>query len=101
VFVYAAADDDDPWDEATWHKANPALGDFLSLEELRQTAQAAQQLPAMEAAFRNLHLNQRVAAEDLYLPPDIWKLNGAEPDSEAFNKSFRCALAWICRSERI
>jgi phage terminase large subunit-like protein len=91
VFVYAADDDDDPWDEATWHKANPALGDFLSIEELRQTAQAAQQLPAMEAAFRNLHLNQRVAAEDHYLPPDIWKLNGGEPNPAAFDEYPVCA----------
>jgi phage terminase large subunit-like protein len=35
TFVYAADKDDDPWDEATWFKANPALGDFLSLEEMR------------------------------------------------------------------
>jgi phage terminase large subunit-like protein len=91
AFVYAADDDDDPWDEATWFKANPALGDFLSLEELRRTARQAQQLPAMEAAFRNLHLNQRVAAEDHYLPPDIWKLNGGEPDQAAFEEYPVCA----------
>lgn len=90
-FVYAADDDDDPWDEATWHKANPALGDFLSIEELRETARAAQQLPAMEAAFRNLHLNQRVAAEDHYLPPDIWKLNGGDPDPSVFDEYPVCA----------
>lgn len=84
VFVYAVDDDADPWDEAEWHKANPALGDFLSLEELRETAKQAQKLPALEAAFRNLHLNQRVAAENHFLSPDVWQLNGGEPDIGVF-----------------
>jgi phage terminase large subunit-like protein len=75
---------DDPWDEGTWLKANPALDDFLSIEELRETAKQAQKLPALEAAFRNLHLNQRVAAENHFLSPDVWKLNGGEPDGSIF-----------------
>ena len=29
--VYAAPDDADPWDEATWFQCNPALNDFRSL----------------------------------------------------------------------
>jgi hypothetical protein len=36
LFVYAAAIDDDPWSEESWKAANPALGDFLSLEDGRQ-----------------------------------------------------------------
>jgi phage terminase large subunit-like protein len=84
VFVYEAADDDDPWDEATWHKANPALGDFLSIDELRETASQAQKLPALESSFRNLHLNQRVAAENHLFSADVWKMNGGQPDSSVF-----------------
>ena len=43
--------DADPWDEAEWYKANPALGDFLSIEELRETAKQAQKLPASRRPF--------------------------------------------------
>jgi phage terminase large subunit-like protein len=85
TFVYAADKDDDPWAEETWFKANPALGDFLSLEEFRRQAKQAQALPASEAAFRNLHLNQRVAAQSLLISPDVWKLNGGEPDDSVFD----------------
>jgi phage terminase large subunit-like protein len=83
-FVYEAALDDEPWDEATWRKANPALGDFLSLEEIKETAEQAKKLPALEAAFRNLHLNQRIAAESHFLSPTVWKLNSDEPDFSLF-----------------
>jgi phage terminase large subunit-like protein len=83
--VYAADKDDDPWSEETWYKANPALGDFLSIAELKDQAKQAQILPALEARFRNLHLNQRVAADNHFLSPDIWKMNGGEPDLSVFD----------------
>ena len=69
LFLWAADPEDDPWAEETWHKANPGLGTILNLEELRRTAEQAKRLPALESSFRNLHLNQRVAAEDHFLQP--------------------------------
>jgi phage terminase large subunit-like protein len=80
VFLYAAPDEADPWEEETWRLANPALGDFNSLEELRAQADVAKRLPAQEAAFRNLFLNQRVAAADHFLAPAVWALNAGESD---------------------
>ncbi|MCX7335747.1 MULTISPECIES: terminase large subunit [Methylobacterium] len=47
--------------EKAWKLANPALGDFRSLEDLRTLAAKAQRMPAEEPKFRNLYLNQRVA----------------------------------------
>jgi phage terminase large subunit-like protein len=85
LFLYAADMDDDPWTEATWRKANPALGDFRSLDDMRQQAERAKRLPAFEAAFRNLCLNQRIAVENHFLMPEVWKLNAGEPDSAAFD----------------
>ena len=32
----------------------------------------------------NLHLNTRCASDAYFLSPDVWKLNGGEPDSSAF-----------------
>jgi phage terminase large subunit-like protein len=70
--IYAAPEDADPWDEAVWHACNPALGDFRSLEEMRQFAEQAKRIPAKEAAFRNLYLNQRVDAEQRFIGSADW-----------------------------
>jgi Phage terminase-like protein, large subunit len=60
--LYAAPADADPWSPETWALANPALGDFRSLEDVARQAAQAQRIPSKEAAFRNLILNQRGAA---------------------------------------
>jgi phage terminase large subunit-like protein len=83
LFLFAADMQDDPWHEATWRKANPALGDFCSLEEMRELAAAARRLPVLEASFRNLNLNQRVSAEGHFISPEVWALNGGAADLEA------------------
>jgi phage terminase large subunit-like protein len=81
LFLYAADPADDPWSEETWRKANPALGDFCSLDEMRELAATAQRMPAQEASFRNLNLNQRVdAAINHFISPAVWAANGEPPD---------------------
>lgn len=79
LFRWSAPPDADPWDEETWRMANPALGAFLQVDELRSQAEAAKRMPAMEASFRNLHLNQRIAAEAHFVSASVWAANGAEP----------------------
>jgi phage terminase large subunit-like protein len=57
--IYAAPADADPWAEATWRACNPALrSGFRSLDELRTAALQAKEVPAREAPFRQLYLNQ-------------------------------------------
>ncbi|MDP4024450.1 terminase large subunit [Methylobacterium sp. NEAU 140] len=51
----------DIFDPKVWRRANPALGDFRSLADLKAIADKAQRMPAEEPKFRNLYLNQRVA----------------------------------------
>jgi phage terminase large subunit-like protein len=58
--IYVAPEEADPWDESVWHACNPALGDFRSLEEMRNFAEQARKIPTKENVFRNLYLNQRV-----------------------------------------
>jgi phage terminase large subunit-like protein len=70
---YSAPIDADPWVEETWKLANPALGDFLSLGEVKRQAEQARRMPAKEPAFRNLILNQRVASERTFLGIGEWK----------------------------
>jgi len=60
----------DPFDEALWPRANPALGDFRSLDEMRIAAARAKQMPSELATFRLYYLNQRVYAEERWLPLD-------------------------------
>lgn len=76
---YTAPAHMDPWDEATWRLANPALGDFRSLLDVARMAQQARNLPSKEAAFRNLILNQRIAAEGALLSLPEWKACAGEP----------------------
>jgi len=77
---YGADDNDDPWAEETWHKANPALGDFRSLDDVRRQASQAKRMPAAEQGFRNLILNQRVDAHVRFLAKAEWDANGGVVD---------------------
>ncbi|MFA7281791.1 MAG: terminase TerL endonuclease subunit [Sterolibacterium sp.] len=70
--IFTAPDDADPWDEATWHACNPALGTFCSIDAMRSAAMQAQRIPAREPTFRLLHLNQRVRAESRFIPSAEW-----------------------------
>lgn len=62
--LYAVPDetpDEDLYKETTWKLANPALGDFRSIKDMRSIADKAQRMPAEEPKFKNLYLNMRVA----------------------------------------
>lgn len=59
-------------DESLWKLANPAIGDFRSLEEMKAAAARAKRMPSFEAAFRNLYLNQRVDAKSPLIPRAEW-----------------------------
>ena len=56
--LYEAPDDADWTKRRVWQKANPALGDFRSLEEMQILAARAKEIPAQENNFRRLYLNQ-------------------------------------------
>lgn len=78
--VYAADADCDLMDKKQWQKANPALGVFRNLEDVRQQADKAVRMPTAEATFRNLILNQRVNTTAPFVSVGTWKANAAEPD---------------------
>lgn len=64
--------DADPWDEANWHHANPALGSFKSLDEMRTQALEARNEPAKENGFRQFQLNQRSQQVTRWMPLHRW-----------------------------
>jgi len=70
--MFAAGPNDDPWDPATWEKANPALGDFLSYEQVERMAMQAQRIPSKEADFRNKVLNQRIDGTVRFIAAREW-----------------------------
>lgn len=71
--LYAAPEGCDLLDESAWAAANPALGIFRSLDDLREQMTQAQRMPSMENSARNLLLNQRVSTESPFVSPDVWK----------------------------
>ena len=81
--VYAAPMDADPWAESTWYACNPALGDFKSLTDMKAQADQAQRIPARVGPFRNLHLNQRISAAEIFITRQDWMACGTEVDAQA------------------
>ncbi len=71
--LYAAPEGCDLLDYEAWKAANPALGIFRSLDDLREQMTQAQRMPSMENTARNLLLNQRVSTESPFVSPDVWK----------------------------
>lgn len=110
--LYSAPMDADPWDEATWKLANPALGDFLNVSVVRELANTAKHMPSAEASFRNLILNQRVDGVAHFITPAVWKSCGGEPDLSLFEdrpvyagldlsaKNDLTALVLVCQDEK-
>jgi phage terminase large subunit-like protein len=70
--IYAADQDDDPWEERTWIKANPGWGQMVQPEALRALARQAQASPALKAAFMTRHLNIWVATDSAVFDIAHW-----------------------------
>lgn len=81
--LFAAPADADPWHPDTWLLANPAIGDFRSLDDVQRQAGQARLVPSKEAAFRNLILNQRVSAVSRFIHRAEWDANSAPVNLEA------------------
>jgi phage terminase large subunit-like protein len=65
--------DDCLTNEDKWLAANPALGDFRSLTEMRTFAKKAIRMPSFENTFRNLYLNQCVDQKSPLIPRAEWE----------------------------
>ena len=71
--LYTAPKSDNPFLARTIKKANPAYGDFLNAKEVLAMANDAKRMPAREAEFRNLVLNQRVVSKAPFVSLERWK----------------------------
>lgn len=70
--LYEMSKDADWTDEKEWHKCNPALGDFRSLEDMRVMAARAKSIPAQENTFRRLYTNQWTEQAERWMPMPLW-----------------------------
>lgn len=70
--LYEAPDGSDWTDERVWYAANPALGDFRDIEEMRAWALESQHKPEQQNSFRRLYLNQWTEQETRWLDMHRW-----------------------------
>jgi phage terminase large subunit-like protein len=82
--VYTAPVDAALDDLAAWRQANPAMGEFRNVAEIKEAAERAMRMPSFEATFRNLYLNQRIALESLFIAPAVWRANDKPVNAALF-----------------
>jgi phage terminase large subunit-like protein len=78
VQFHSASADLDPFSEEAIRQANPGFDYFMNKAEVRAMAEVARRMPAREAEYRNLILNQRIEINSPFLAADVWKACGAE-----------------------
>ena len=82
--VYKAKPDAELDDPKEWKAANPALGIFRSLDDVKEQAAQAKRMPTSENTFRNLVLNQRVTTISPFVSAEVWKSCAEPADDDVF-----------------
>jgi phage terminase large subunit-like protein len=72
ALLYTIDDGDDPWEEATWIKANPGWGITVVPDAVRGIMLQARNNPAQEAAARTRHLNMWLGADEALFSLRAW-----------------------------
>ena len=78
--IYSVPEEADWKDPKVWPLANPALGDFLRIDDLEEAVAKAETTPTEEHQVRRLRLNQWVAAETKWLDLNQWERCGGLVD---------------------
>jgi len=86
AMIYTLDEDDDPFDEKNWPKANPGLGICKRWDDMRRLAKKAKEQIAARPNFFTKHLNIWVTAESAWMDMDRWdKCGDIAPDEELVN----------------
>jgi phage terminase large subunit-like protein len=75
AFIVSAPEDAAWTDDAVWKKYNPGLGDFKSLDKMREEFAEAMDIPAEQDAFRRYHLDQWRYSKESLFDMTIWIRN--------------------------
>jgi phage terminase large subunit-like protein len=72
ALLIEADEKDDPWDPATWRKANPNLGVSIDAVEVENEANEARQRPGKQPSFFTKRLGRWVKSAARWIPPASW-----------------------------
>lgn len=70
--IYTIDENDDPWAESSWIKANPSWGVSVIPENIRGIMAQAKNNPAQEAAVMTRHMNVWVGADEALFSTKAW-----------------------------
>jgi phage terminase large subunit-like protein len=84
--IYTLDEEDDPFDEANWPKANPGLGICKRWDDMRRLAKKAREQVAARPNFFTKHLNIWVTAESAWMDMERWAKREGIADSEERKK---------------
>lgn len=95
-FAYIATidEDDDPFDEAVWIKANPNLGVSVKLDDMRRLAKRARAMPAALNNFLTKRLNVWTQQETRWISMDLWEENKGDVPAKEFEQRLRGAVCY-------
>jgi phage terminase large subunit-like protein len=105
--IWCAGENDDPFVEGTWRKANPGYGTSPTSSYLKRAAKKAENSPADLASFQRLHLGIRAKARGAYISLKVWDRNASVVDEgkltgrwafgglDLASTSDLTALAWV------
>lgn len=105
--IFGADEDDDPFVEATWRKANPGYGVTPTRSFMASEARKARNSPVDLARFLRLHLGLRTKQQTRYLDLPVWDRNAGMVDESTLvgrvayggldlaSTSDLTALAWV------
>ena len=72
AIIYTADDVKEPFTKEGLEAANPALNEFMNVEEALNNMRQAERLPSKRASFENLNLNMRVEANEAFIVKSVW-----------------------------
>ncbi|MBQ3268353.1 MAG: terminase large subunit [Clostridia bacterium] len=80
--IYGADESEDWTDPKVWMKANPSLGETITMDKVQAACDSARQNPGEENSFRQLRLNQWVKQAVRWMPMERWDENAFPVDPE-------------------
>jgi phage terminase large subunit-like protein len=94
VFICQLDEDDDPFQEANWPKANPLLADGLvKIDFLRNEAKTAQHQAESKNKFLRYYCNRKVTSETKPITAELWA-RGNRPLPELINRECHGGFDW-------
>ncbi|WP_371865095.1 terminase large subunit [Massilia eburnea] len=79
-YIYTLDQEDDPFEERNWIKANPGLGKSKSVEYLRTQARKAAAMPGAKVNFLTKDLNIWCNSADGWFDMNVWDVGGKKFD---------------------